>query len=278
MLNNLYTKIFSEGISDISIIIPVYGRLRFLQPLIKSLKNAIKNVDLNISITIVEHSENREYEESCLTNDINYIWFLKNNDELFNKSLAMNLGARYVRGKDYLFHDLDCLVQSDFFLNLIHNKTIKSSVFLQTFTGRRVLYMNEELTEKVINDEIDINILNKEYNGVSLPHTIGAPGGSILIDRNIFLEIGGYDDNLFSGYAPEDLFFWIKARCIVIPETCDNPDNEIFHMYHENTSKSNPKINEYVNFTNTFKEKSLKEKLAFINQQKNRLIRNYGFK
>ena len=46
---------------DISIIIPVRGRINFIEVCLLHLKSAIKKTNLKINITIIEHSNNKEY-------------------------------------------------------------------------------------------------------------------------------------------------------------------------------------------------------------------------
>ena len=118
---------------DISVIIPVRGRINFVDASLSHLKSAIEKTNLKINVTIVEHSTNREYYEICKSYGVGYYW-INSVENKFNKCLCHNIGALLNKNSKYfLFHDLDCLVYDNFFLNLMENKESKKSECLQTF-------------------------------------------------------------------------------------------------------------------------------------------------
>lgn len=277
-----YKKVEKEMVSmkynfdefyDISLIIPIRNRTSFIQPLFECLKKAFKNVDKKISITIIEHCESPYASKVCKNLKINYMWIRCEKNDLFNKCLSMNVGALYgPNSKNLLFHDVDCLMQSDFFVNLFKNVTAKNARAIQCFCDRRVLYLNEQLTLDVLKNSINVDSLSKEKEGVSLPYYIGAPGGSIFVERNLFNLVGGYDDNLFQANSPEDIFFWDKIETIEKMHTCNEPKIELFHMFHRPTYYDNPKLEEMKYYYDIFKNLSVEEKNKYINEKKQKLI------
>jgi hypothetical protein len=248
----------------ISVIIPVMGRTNFLKPLIKTIKKGIKNTDKKINITIVEHSAEPLFKNGCEELNIDYFWIGKNIDEPFNKSLCHNIGAMLNRNSDnYLFHDLDCLVFDDFFINII--KELESgSTALQTFRDRRLYYLPDELTEKIVKNEIDISDIDITDETIVLGDT-GAPGGSICLNKNLFIEIGGYDPELFHGYSPEDMFFWKKMETFT---NIISVNNEILHMSHERLNNTNKYIKEMIKYVQIFNGLDNHNKLEFLNYKK----------
>ncbi len=94
---------------------------------------------------------------------------------------------------------------------------------------------------------------------------LGAPGGSILVERSLFFDVGGYDDDLFLANSPEDAYFWEKIDTIDKMYTANNPKIDIFHMYHPPTYMGNPFINQMKKTYEDFKSLSLKEKTKIIN-------------
>jgi|694.fasta_scaffold00068_37 predicted glycosyltransferase involved in capsule biosynthesis len=235
---------------DISIIIPVRGRIDFVDVSLSHLKSAIEKTNLKINITIVEHSTNREYYEICKSYGIGYYW-INSLENKFNKCLCHNIGALLNKNSNYfLFHDLDCLVYDNFFLNLIDNKESKKSECLQTFYNRRVLYLSEQQTRNLLNNEISINDINLEELRVG---NYGAPGGSIFVNKNLFFNVGGYDPELFYGWSPEDIFFWNKIETLEKIHSVDNPKNELLHLHHEIQSNSDSLVLEelYENIKNS---------------------------
>lgn len=237
-----------EELYDINVIIPVRGRTEFASAMYNSFLAAKEKSDLKITYTIAEFSHIPEHSKFCKKNKINYLWISSEKEELFNKCLAFNAGVFFGNVAKYvLMHDLDCLMQSDFFTKLEQNIASKKCEAIQCFTGRRVLYCNPELTSKIVAGEFDIDTLSIDMPEVDYPRLggqimIGAPGGSILIGRDLFFNVGGYDPELFQANSPEDAFFWEKVDTISKMEVSDDPDIELYHMFHPPTYYSNPKI------------------------------------
>lgn len=265
-------KIFipNEEKTDINFIVPVRGRKEFSKPLYNSFLNAKNKTKLKISFTIIELSPVNEHEEFCLNNNINYIYYKTKDGEPFNKCLGLNLGAILSnKTKAFLFHDIDCLIQSDFFNNLNENIIKKNAKAIQCFHSRRVLYLNQHLTNQAVNGNLEVDSLNLNTEGVTLPQNLGAPGGSIYIEKNLFLKIGGYDPEFFYGYAPEDIFFWNKVELVDIMHTSNDPEIEIFHMYHTPTFNTNPNLNSMLKFHTRFNQLPEKDKFKLIELKHN---------
>jgi predicted glycosyltransferase involved in capsule biosynthesis len=218
---------------------------------------------LNISLTISEHSFNPEHSQFCKKNKINYIWI--KSEEPFNKCLAMNVAALYSSTAKYLlFHDIDCLMQKDFFINLMLNINSKNCKAIQCFHGRRVLYLDQEVTENVLSKKTCVDELAFGNKCISPPQVFGAPGGSICIETNLFFEVGGYDPELFNSNAPEDVFFWNKVGELDEMQTCDSPNIDLFHLNHPVTYYDNPRIQEMQHLNRSFFTATPEQKKEFI--------------
>lgn len=262
---------------DISFIIPIRGRINFLKPMYNAFNKAATNSGLKISLTVSEFSTMPEHSHFCKQNKINYIWIKSEDSQPFNKCVAMNMAAIFgPKAQYFLFHDLDCLMQSDFFVKLMCNISRKNNCkAIQCFHGRRVLYLNDELTNKVINEQIDIDTFKLGMPGINLPYAIGAPGGSIFIEKKLFFEVGGYDPELFYANAPEDTFFWNKIEEITKMEISDNPEIDLFHMNHPVTYNDNPRIQEMLTLSKSFSTALPKQKTEFIDLKKETLKEFY---
>jgi GT2 family glycosyltransferase len=260
---------------DINIVVPVRNRVEFAYSTYNSFINSVKKTELKISYTVVEHSDIPKHSKFCKKNKINYIWIKSDENELFNKCLAQNIGAVFsVKSKYILFHDIDCLVKSDFFENLFSNIQNKKANAIQNFNDRRVLYINPELTQKILLKQFDIENLSINLPEISLPVYLGAPGGSITIDRDLFFEIGGYDPELFLANSPEDAFFWEKIDTVDKMYICDNPKIEIYHMNHPPTWMQNPHISEMEKIYKSFKDMSKDLKIKLI-KNKSEIIKQF---
>lgn len=201
----------------IAVIIPVRGRVEFHEPVSRFLNMAKLASFANVSIIFVEHSYNPEHAGCCQDN---YLWVPAKKDEEFNKCLCFNMGFLHEQADYYLFHDTDLLVQQDLFMNELKAKSY------QAFKGSRVLYLNGESTKAIINGSDKLPRLGE---GVIVGRA-GAPGGSILVERNRFIKVGGYDPEYFTGYSVEDQFFHDKLSLFDKVESFEY--SEMYHMDH----------------------------------------------
>lgn len=230
---------FIECPADISIIIPCSGRLEFTQVAICHILQAAQNVRQKISLTFVEHSVEQERQLICEDNKINYIHIPRKENERFNKCLCHNIGALYSNPSKFLmFHDIDTLMQEDFFIRLLENinrsgEVIRKSdhIALQCFTEKRLLNCEKDLTAEIIAGKVSVNDLTKLSREV-YGSASGALGGSILVDRELFFKAGGFAPEFFSEYSVEDAHFWGSLLLFTQVHSCDNPPIEMFHLYH----------------------------------------------
>lgn len=258
----------------ISVIISLRDRVHFVKPLIESFKKAAKNTDNKIGLMVVEHSSEPLARKECKALDIDYFWVKANKDEPFNKCICHNIGGIMNKQSEYLlFHDLDCLVYDDFFTNISENMVNKNAKALQCFRGRRVLCLNEELTNKVISNEIDFRTIELNNNPDITETNYGAPGGSILVKTDTFFSVGGFDPEIFSGYSPEDKFFWLKVNAVDKIHSSDNPIIEVLHMNHKKMYNDDYELGEMGVICDKFDGLSMVEKEEFF-QLKKPLITN----
>lgn len=275
--NNIIIIQNPDEIYDINFLITVRGRIEFSQPMFDSFDEARKKSSLNICYTLVEHSETPNHSKICKKNKTNYIWIKANQNEPFNKCLSYNMGALFSnKAKYYLFHDIDILIQSDFFNKLTANIAKTNAKALQCFTQRRVLYCNPSLTKKLISKEINVDSLSLDMEEVDLPRLggkvmLGAPGGSVLVEKDLFFDVGGYDAELFKQYSPEDAFFWDKLSLLTTVYSSDNPEIEVFHMYHSPSYQTSPDLPKMEQMYERFKKLSNEQKVEIVNLKKKML-------
>lgn len=262
---------------DINVIVGFRGRKEFLSPLLNSFKNAFAYYNNFVSenkksfcFTFVEHSKKSEFD--YLKKESNYLWTPGNVSEQYSRSFAYNFGVKYSNKAKYLLlHDLDILVKENFFVELFQN--LGTSKCLQTYGKRRVLYLSQELTQNVINKKMDFNTLNEHSENVSLPMYAGKPalgskGGSILIERELYYDVGGFDAETMYGYSPEDQLFWDKVTTNTEIAFADNPPIDMFHMWHPPTSMSNPLMYEMEKYMLEFRYMKKKDRLKYLEIQK----------
>jgi predicted glycosyltransferase involved in capsule biosynthesis len=244
----------------------------FLSPLLCSLKSA-DDKGLLIQLTVVEHDNVARHYNTCLMHGINYVWI--QDEGAFNKCLAFNIGVFVTpKSKWIICHDLDCLVQKNFYHGVLDNIEKKETSAVQSFNARRVLYCDHRLTPDLISGKVDVDNLNINSKGI---YTVKgeAPGGSITLSRRLFFAVGGYDPELFVGYSPEDRFFWHKISLYTKVGMCDDPVVEVFHLCHPSTVNTNPHLLDMVRIAKEFEALPVESKTSVI-EYKFQLISRYA--
>lgn len=260
------------SLTDISIIVPVCGRTEFTKVLCDHFFKAMAYADdvsrenepgytgrsgsLEVSLTIVEHSDTPQHRNLC-PHWVHHVWIPKNGKP-FNKCLAHNVGALLTKeAQTFLFHDIDTIVPTDFFVRVLEN--LPGHDALQTFTKRRLQMCDHWLTQEIVRGNIDMRNIT-DYHGHFQEAKAGAMGGSIFIRKNLFFKTT-FCAEVFDGYGLEDAFFWQCIDLMGRLGTCDNPKIELFHLFHE-AHRVTKQID--WSFYNAFLALSTEEKKRFI--------------
>ena len=226
---------------NIAVIIPVKDRKEHLCATLRSL---IKSFDVN-DICVIENDNVSNCQKICKDYNVNYGFVpIENNN--FNKCLSFNIGFLYMNTMkvyDYfLFHDADIVVKSTFKNELLSNLETNPP-FIQSYGKKRVLITDEQLGNKILSNDVDVDSLSQSYKGVSLPQPYKSGnysvGGSIAVKSDVFSDIGGFDHTLFWGYSPEDAYFWEKLKTKHQPTYADEPPIDMFHVWHKSLSQTN---------------------------------------
>jgi hypothetical protein len=257
---------------DVTIIIPIMERSNQINVLIRYFRKSLRfHSDKKYDVYFVEHDVEPKNRSLVKSTGCNYIFIKREDGKRFNKCLAMNVGALLNKTEYYLFHDVDLIVKKDFLKNIFINlERTKNKNILHCLTNKNLIIVNDEKSEMIRNGSV--NIENIEYiqpytdeiekRGEFMYGKSGAPGGSMFIKSDLFFEIGGYDDSFFNGYSAEDDFFWKKVNLYYPIESCDNPENWVFHLSHEVLAHT---LNENHNvLNNNFQKLDLKLKKEYI--------------
>jgi hypothetical protein len=251
--NSKIIKNIVGGNADINFYIPVRGRVNFFKPFIKYAKAASENTRGTVNYIIIENDTISNYKSLCEKENISYIFIpneLTQSDNIFAKALCYNLGFVCANiAKWNIFHDLDILIDNNYFNNLYTYLIKKDITWIQPYAKKRVVMLGKSATDNIIKTDLVLDFNNVPDKKESMA---GCPGGSIVVRREDFISIGGYDPELFFGYSPEDSFFWTKLEILYgAPDTkykthfqgkaiyADSPPIDVFHMYHENALSHN---------------------------------------
>lgn len=268
-------------LSDINLYIPVKDRLKFIDPCVSYLKKAIEQSPYKVKIVVIENSDKPDFYSKAEDLGVDYIFIplmMSQSEGMFAKSLAYNLGYLLSKpAKWNIFHDLDILVQPDYFSKL-KVYLDDNPKWVQPYTKRRVLRISEEHTNKICSGSyIDLDKIPEDHVVASKP---GSPGGSIVIRNDIFENVGGYDPELFYGYAPEDDFLWTKLEVSVAEineiNTCfasggvfaDNPSIEVYHMYHIPAESNNLRYKGMLDIRASYYSYLYQDKIKIINRKR----------
>ena len=235
---------------ELCIIIPVYGRKDHLKFSVECLKKQIhENSDVcDVVLAVAEMSANPEHKELCAAAGVEYLFIPCST---FNKSLAMNGSVACFPAENYLFYDVDLVVEKNWLARCLGtisslNKSGNYDFICQPIEGRKIKYVDEKNTASLFQGSLSTDDL------LSLDHEISPewfkgnypPGGAILVSANLIYTTQGYDPALYWGYSPEDLFF--LKRCLTMSPTNLITWNEIpgsmtstYHLHHENNEHSN---------------------------------------
>lgn len=201
-------------LNDLTILMSVKNRIEIIETLLYLDKQFKEHKPLEI--LIVSQDNNIQYLEESLKdlNTINdFVKIIHCPQDMFNKSLALNIGIGQSKGKKILQLDVD--IQ----LNVLNLKKMVNHLIEDTFV---ILKEIKESEEDVIEGDIkefkfalgfkisnmDISVDTSKYyfnNGTKM-----APG-MILAWKKDLEDIQGYDSNL-EGYGFEDIDLIIRLK------------------------------------------------------------------
>ncbi len=237
---------YTQRLPPRKIIIPCLGRKENLIPTLRRLQTIdVPSEGYLPRICIVEHSPYPELERIATEYQCEYLWiFLDPRDNTlpigqFNKALCYDKAFLFGSPAEwYLFHDNDVLVPRDFWARLDKNVERAKTKFIQPYTHRSLLNTIPEIAQRL---RENVNLADQGVTQEMIyPIVEGAPGGSLYLHRQRYLEVGGHDPNFFWGYGPEDKFFFEKVKLFEPIAYADDPPIEMIHLWHHNAASNNP--------------------------------------
>ena len=198
----------------VSIIIPVHNKMKYTYYCIKSILAAENSLSYEIIISNDMSTDNTKMLKGKRFKNINNL-FIYNNDKKYGFLSNCNKAVKKARGKYILFLNNDTKVHKEwltFLLKLIEGDEKIGMV------GSKLIYPNGTLQEAggIIWKNGDgwnfgrgQNASMPEYNYVKEVDYIS--GASILIRRNIWDKIGGFDERFIPAYY-EDTDFAFELR------------------------------------------------------------------
>jgi predicted glycosyltransferase involved in capsule biosynthesis len=147
------------------------------------------------------------------------------NDQAFNKSWCMNIGAKHANTDWLVFCDADTLFGKEYLykVNLWRHKTIPNDPFFIGWNTLMKLPGKDEPVARTLD-----------------PTAALTAGGVFWIKKDFFWKVGGMNENYF-GYGGEDNDFWIRVNTDLGSQNLINvrcSPYAIVHMYHDDAVPS----------------------------------------
>ena len=242
-----------QGAPDINVFIPVFNRTNNFDTLASHWRAAIERVRvqgaMRVHLTLVETGTARLFTEAVLAPHQDFLSYIFvpsiTTSATFPKAYLYNLAYRSApRAVWNIFHDYEVLVPAHFLAAVVQTITQSPGLlWAQPYGGREVCYLSEEASrayqQAYLAHKVAMAgaVLAKHCPPKEKLPAFGAPGGSILVRSDAFEEAGGYESDLFFGYAPEDAFLWSKLSALQPPVYVEAV--RLFHLYHRPRSSSN---------------------------------------
>ncbi|MCJ8346302.1 glycosyltransferase [bacterium] len=203
----------------ISIIIPSKNRIDSLISLLESINRAKDCFDKTlITETIIVSDGSEPYINDLLIDKLKLFGVqYKILDQNRGPSYARNYGASFAQYNYLLFFDDDLMIQKDYF------NTLLSMSFASGVVG----------VEGITKVEKDLTGLNVSASSSDFCGGFGS--GNILYQKDVFCEVGGFDENYF--YAPLALHFRedtdLGLHVLNLGEIVLNQELIAFHPVHD---------------------------------------------
>jgi GT2 family glycosyltransferase len=211
----------------------------------------------DIEIILVEQDiETRVEVDKC--KPINYILAMSKDKQLFNKSLAFNVGVSNSKFDDIVLHDADMLVKNDYTSTIF--KTLQT--YEACHLGKTVIYADSNSSDR-------INRTGSVEQDTRFERIVGYyEGGSIACKKYVYWRCGGFNED-FWGYGCEDCDFY--SRISITSNWFGERSYDLLHLWHGrvNNWRDHHEIN--VNIERMLKQKSIQERVQLQCMQITRL-------
>jgi len=211
---------------DVSFIIPHRGRER-LPLLITTLKSLAAQKDAVIECIVVEQSFQPEIKTD-LPYWVRYIHTpVIYSNPPFNRSWALNVGARQAKGLVLVLHDGDTCVPDRYAreVRTIHAQGYKAMQLT------RFCFMLDAPSSQALCKTLNVSG-RCNASGIMIRNQ----GRTLAVDREAYFELGGHDES-FIGWGGEDDEFAQRCRLIRRYPYCHLPIVHLYHPVREDTDR-----------------------------------------
>ncbi|MEE8324390.1 MAG: glycosyltransferase [Candidatus Humimicrobiaceae bacterium] len=188
--------------------------------------------DDKIEVVIVDNGSS-DSSISYLESEHKQVRLIKN-DKNMGFAYANNQAAGAAKGEYIAFLNNDTRVDSKWLIELLKpiygdKETVASGSKVLSMDGKKLDFVGGMINFEGKGFQIDFDLpiekdLHKQYK--YLPF---ANGGAMLIRRDIFLDVGGFDEDFFAYYEDVDLGWrlWVLGYKVIFA-----PDSIVYHHHH----------------------------------------------
>ena len=236
-----YANSRPKAVEDgVSIIIPSKDNPEVLKRCLKSIVNLTENV--KYEIVVIDNGskeENKKYiEEMKRQLKFQYIYHPME----FNFSTMCNIGASYATCSMFLFLNDDCeVIHSDWLRKMMDQALIKDTGAV----GAKLYYPNSKTIQHCGVYSLQVGPAHKlqfkedtcvyyDRRNLDVRNVIAATGACLMIRRDVFDEVKGFDEGLRVAFNDVDLCYKIYEAGYNIVN-----NNEVQLWHHESLSRGN---------------------------------------
>ncbi len=207
----------SRQAPDVSIILAIrgLGRLRLLRTVLPSL---LAQRDCSVEIIVVEQSSHPEFINE-VPSGVRYLHTpIPEGTMPFNRSWALNAGARLAQGRCLILHDADMVVPDRYAASVSERLTDEMPAVR---LARYIFYLDQTTSENLMKSH--------NFDGIyAIDRVVQNNPTPFAVTRKAYYQIGGHDESFF-GWGGEDNEFLDRLRTLPISEGSYLP---IIHLWH----------------------------------------------
>lgn len=215
---------------NISIVIANYNGIAYLYNCLFSIEKALRDYRFNKEVILVDNGSNDGSKE-FINNNFPKIRIIALKQNLgFSK--AMNIGIKEARHPIVIGLNNDVMVEKDFITPLLSHFYNDTHIF--AVASKMLFWSNKKLNFGQAKASFWLGLLKIKFKDVDRPtNSLYACGGAFAVDRERFLMLGGFDEDLCY-YEDVDLCWraWRRGW-----RTVFEPQSLVYHKYQGTASK-----------------------------------------
>lgn len=210
----------------VSIVILNWNGREFLEKCIPSVIRAVDIYGNNCEIIVVD---NGSYDGSISYLNLNFtrvrVISLKEN---FDFAKAMNIGIKEAKGDTVIGLNNDVIVEEDFIAPLVSHLSNEGDIF--AVAAKMLLWDKKTLNFGRAVGKFKFGIFRRTFKEPPIAtNTLYACGGAFAVDRNKFLKLDGFDEDMIVYWEDVDLCYraWKQGY-----KTIYEPKSTVYHKFH----------------------------------------------